>query len=180
MADLYGFSRETCARIWRAMLYVERHLYPREATAADWRRRPPRTYRRFELTATLNAGSSAAVTWEDGSTGEVTDPDKCCHGLAGETGEAAAAIVGDSVVWQVCKNPGQPVYAGTTAAAIPYGASSATINVSIEGQTRAVGCTVPTGAVSSGKKYPSGGLVFISHERGTWKIISFVTCEVSA
>jgi hypothetical protein len=53
--------------------------------------RLPRTYRRFTLTAQLDAGSSATVEWPDGTTGEVTDPDKCCWGLDGETGEAAAS-----------------------------------------------------------------------------------------
>ncbi len=181
MSDLFGFGAETVARIWRAILYVERQ-YLTAPGAGEPSRRPPRTYRRFTLTAQLDAGNSAAVEWEDGSMGEVWDRDTCCYGLEGETGEAVAAInpAGDAIEWQVTKSPGQPVYEGTAAVDIAAGAGTANVNATINGATRVVSCAVPSGAVSSGKKYPSGGRVFISHERGTWKIIVFVSCEVTA
>jgi hypothetical protein len=182
MTDLFGFGAEAVARIWRAVLYVERYLYPRHATDGNPPRRPPRTYRHFTLTEQLDAGGEADVTWDDDTTGTVYDRDTCCYGLEGETGEAGAFLneAGDAVEWRVTKNPGQPIYEGTAAAAISSSASTANINVSIDGSSRTVSAAVPSGAISSGKKYPSGGRLFISHERGTWKIIVFVTCEVAA
>jgi len=177
MANLYAFSRETVARIWRAVLYVERaFLAAGQPTARS--RRLPRTYRRFTLTETLNAGSSAAVTWSDDDTeGEVTDPDKCCYGLIGETGEAYAAPTDDGIEWRVSKNPGQPAYPGTLAADTT--SSPTTVNVTIEGETREVSCVLRM-LPATGKKYAAGTMVYVVHFRGQWHIVSVLDCTVTA
>ena len=176
MANLYAFSRETVARIWRAVLYVERaFLTAGQPTARS--RRLPRTYRRFTLTETLNAGSSAAVTWPDGSTGTVWDRDTCCWGLTGETGEAYAVGTGTGVEWRVSKNPGQGGYPGALKSDTT--SSPATVQITIEGQTREVSCVLRM-LPASGKKYAAGTKVYVLHFRGTWEIASVLSCTVSA
>jgi|LSQX01.3.fsa_nt_gb hypothetical protein len=174
MANLYAFSRETVARIWRAVLYVERaFLAAGQPTARS--RRLPRTYRRFTLTGTLNAGGSAAVTWPDDSTGTVWDRDTCCWGLTGETGEAYAVGTGTGVEWRVCKNPGQAVYHGwltehTTS-------SPAYVGVSISGKGLSLAANLrmlpPPGWV-----YLAGTGVYVGHSRGEWEIVSVLACPV--
>ena len=135
----------------------------------------PRTYRRFTLTETLNAGSSAAVEWEDGTTGEVHDPDTCCWGLAGETGEAAAyPDDDDGVQWRVVKNPGQAIYRGSLDNA---SSSSGDVDVSIsigEG-TRTVSAELYV-SPGEGMQWPEGAAVYVAHSRGSWLIISIGVC----
>ena len=145
-------------------------------------------HRFFELTEELSggAGSTADVKWlwwntedddfvDSGETGEVLDHLSNAWGLQGERGEAR--FLGGK--WVVIGNPGQPVYQGTAAANILSSHTIASINVDIDGATRSVTANVPTGAVSSGKKYASGGIVFIAHSRGAFRIVSFVSCEVA-
>ena len=176
MANLYAFSRETVARIWRAVLYVERaFLTAGQPTARS--RRLPRTYRRFTLTGTLSAGGSAAVTWPDDSTGTVYDRDKCCWGLEGETGEAYAVGTGTGVEWRVCKNPGQATYPGSLKSDTT--SSPTTVNVTIEGAVREVSCVL--GMIpATGKKYEAGTKVYVGHFRGEWHIVSVLACTVDA
>lgn len=176
MANLYAFSRETVARIWRAVLYVERaFLTAGQPTARS--RRLPRTHRRFTLTETLNAGSSAAVTWPDDSTGTVWDRDKCCYGLEGETGEAYAVATEDGIEWRVCKNPGQATYPGSLKSDTT--SSPTTVNVTIEGTVREVSCVL--GMIpATGKKYAAGTKVYVGHFRGEWHIVSVLACTVDA
>ena len=176
MANLYAFSRETVARIWRAVLYVERaFLTGGQPTARS--RRLPRTYRRFTLSETLNAGSSAAVTWPDDSTGTVWDRDTCCWGLTGETGEAHAVPTEDGIEWRVCKNPGQATYPGSLKSDTT--SSPTTVNVTIEGTVREVSCVL--GMIpATGKKYAAGTKVYVEHHRGEWHIVSVLACTVDA
>ncbi len=141
-----------------------------------------RTYRRFTLTATLDAGSSAAVEWEDENTGTVYDRDTCCWGLIGETGEAVLALnqAEDGVEWQVAKNPGQAVYEATTTAYISDSATTASVTITIGTASRTLTVDVPSGAISTDKQYPNSATVFVAHSRGDWKIVSFVVCEEDA
>lgn len=143
----------------------------------------------FELTAELSggAGQTAAVKWlwwnaeqgglaDSGQTGEVIDLLGAAWGLAGERGEARWL----GGLWVVSFNPGQPVYEGTANGDISATASTASIHVTIGGQTRTVTANVPDDAVGTGKKYTSGDRLFIAHSRGAWRIVSFVECEASA
>lgn len=178
MAEIFGFDRDGVGRIWRAVLFVERWLLRSGAEQDRPGRRLPRTYRRFTLTETLNAGSSAAVTWSDDDTaGEVTDPETCCYGLAGETGEAYAVGTETGVEWRVCKNPGQGGYPGALKSDTT--SSPATVQITIEGQTREVSCVLRM-LPASGKKYAAGTNVYVLHFRGTWEIASVLSCTVSA
>jgi hypothetical protein len=138
----------------------------------------PRTYRRFTLTEQLDAGSSAAVEWDDGTTGTVVDNDTRCWGLEGETGEAAAVATDDGdVEWRVTGNPGQPIYSGsldddTTS-------SPTDVVVSIEGNSRTVECELRK-LPASGMKYASGTDCFVGHSRGDWYIVAMLGCTVDA
>ena len=175
MADLYGFSAETVARFWRALLAVERYLLPNQATRPDGRpsRRPPRTYRQFTLTEQLDAGGSAAVTWPDDSTGTVTDANTAAWGLEGETGEAAAFPNGTGgVEWRITTNCGQAIYSGTLANDVTA-AGAVDVEISIDGDTRTLSAYMPA-APGSGKKWASGSTVFVGHFRGDWTIVSIV------
>ncbi len=173
MSDVWGLSAKAVARTEKAVLYVERHLYPKAPGAGEPSRRPPRTYRRFTLTSTLNAGGSASVTWEDGSTGTVYDLETCSFGLIGETGEAVACLNGQAVVWNVSKSPGNGIYYGTlNADATTTGSKAVTIDgKSLSAMLRA--------APGSGKKWASGAGLYVGHHRGSWEIISMVACPVS-
>jgi len=89
MAELFGFSHTSVARIWRAVLAVERYVLPRSAAlgAGERTRRPARSYRRFTLTSQLDGGESAEVEWDDSTTGTVMDPDTCCCGRSGRVSQ---------------------------------------------------------------------------------------------
>lgn len=142
--------------------------------------RLPRTYRRFTLTEQLNAGGSAEVEWDDGTTGEVVDPDTCCWGLEGETGEAAAfpSDTGDGVEWRVTKNPGQGIYEGTLNSDVTT-TGNTNVTIAIAGNNRTLSAYMPA-APGSGKKWASGSTVFVGHFRGEWKIVSIPACPVNA
>lgn len=178
--DLFAFSRDSIARIWRVVTAVERYLLARGAgdSSGQRSRRLPRTYRRFTLTAQLVAGGTAAVEWDDGTTGEVTDPDTCCWGLEGETGEAAAfpTSAGDGIEWQVTKNPGQAGYYGTFVADTT--ASPCNVSIDIDGDSRTVSCVLRR-LPGSGKKYASGAGCYVTHFRGEFAIMSVLDCAVS-
>lgn len=177
--DLFAFSRDSIARIWRAVTAVERYLLTRTAgdPAGQRSRRLPRTYRTFTLTANLDAAAaSPAVTWSDGTTGVVTDPEGACWGLVGEKGEAAAYADGDVIQWRVTKNPGSACYKGTFHAATT--SSPADVDVDIGGNTRTVSCILGR-TPTSGKKYASGGVCFVSAFAGVFYVIAVVDCEVA-
>lgn len=178
--DLYGFSRDSVARIWRAVQAVERYLLPKLA-APDGGSRPrrlPRTYRRFTLTEQLDAGGTATVEWSDESTGEVTDTETAAWGLEGETGEAAAYLDAGKVRWKVVKNPGQAVYKGTLVADVTA-AGDTDVSIEIDGQTRTLEAYMPA-SPGSGKKWAEGSTVFVGHFRGSWQIVSIVGCPVTS
>lgn len=181
MTELFGFSRSSVARIWRAVLAVERYLLARSTkdTAGQPARRLPRTYRRFTLTEQLDAGGSADVAWPDGSTGTVTDANTAAWGLEGETGEAAAYPDGSGgVEWRITTNPGQAIYEATLDNDVTA-AGDVDVSIGIGGNTRTLSAYMPA-APGSGKKWASGSPVFVGHFRGEWKIVSIVGCPVDA
>jgi hypothetical protein len=135
----------------------------------------PRRYRRFTLTETLNAGSDADVTWTDGTAGTVYDPDYCCYGLTGETGEAVRMRVDGEAKWVVTKNPGQPIYYGVFAGNVTT--SPTNVTIAIGGVDRTVSATVAI-TIPSGKKYASGVKCYVGHFRGAWHVVSVVACQV--
>lgn len=182
-----AFSQQAARRIADRVRAAE--ATPSDRTGHLVRRALPDDYRFFELSEELSggAGSTAAVKWlwwntedddfiDSGETGEVFDHLEVAWGLEGERGEAR--FLGGK--WVVSINPGQPFYEGTAAADISSSATTANVNVNIEGDTRVVQCNVPSGAISSGKKYASGGRLFMGHSRGAFRIFSFVSCEVTA
>lgn len=178
--DLYGFSRESVARIWRAVLAVERYVLPRSA-APDGNTRPrrlPRTYRRFVLTEQLDAGGTATVEWSDESTGEVRDTETAAWGLEGETGEAAAYLDAGKVRWKVVRNPGQGIYEATLDADVTA-AGDVNVSIEIDGQTRTLEAYMPA-SPGSGKKWAEGSTVYVGHSRGSWHIVSIVGCPVAS
>lgn len=201
MSDIiYGFSRDTVARFWRVILFVERNFLRQDKAGNERTRRPPRTYRRFRLLEQLDAGGSAQVEWfvphwvpppedpenppddyDDGTTGTVYARNWNFYGLPGEIGEASPAIgtAGD-LEWQVTQNPGQPVYPVLASADVASSSSTGTFTTSIDGEDVEVEVAVPGGAVPSGKKISTGDYGFISHSRGVWHLISLATCRASA
>jgi len=178
---LYGFSKDSVARIWRAVLAVERYLLAGRAARSgkERTRRPPRTYRRFALSAQLDAGSSAAVEWDDGSAGTVYTPNTNAYGLEGETGEAYPAV--DSagrIQWRVSQNPGQGVYKGSLAADATS-TGSVNVTITIDGMSRTVAAQLRADP-GTNKKWSSGATCYVGHFRGSWEIISITECPASA
>ncbi len=178
MAELFGFNRDGLARVWRAVLAVERYVLPRRADQAggDRTRRPPRTYRRFTLTEQLDAGNDATVEWDDGTTGTVYDRDTCCWGLEGETGEAAPYPNddGDGIEWRVTKNPGQGIYKGTLADA-ETAAGDVNVEIAIDGSTITLSAAL-AGDPGTDMQWPDGATVFVGHFRGDWVIVAIWAC----
>jgi len=136
-----------------------------------------RTYKRFTLTETLNAGSHAYVTWPDGSIGIVYDYDTCCWGLTGEQGEAylTSDTSGNGFQWIVCKNPGQGCYYG----ALTNDTTSSPCNVLITiASTELTLSCVMRRPPDVGEKYAATTGVYVGHFRGSWEIVSILECAV--
>lgn len=183
MADRgVAFSKSTARRIVDAVRDAE--ATPLDLTGADLLfPRRPRCYRPFELTEQLNAGGDADVKWliwnttsdgliDTGLTGEVTDHLVRAYGLIGERGEA----VWHGGKWLVLTSPGQGIYYGTLAANTT--SSPANVTVAIGGTNRTVSCVLRA-TPASGKKYASGTKVYVGHFRGSWEIVSILSCTVS-
>ena len=193
MANLYAFSRETVARIWRAVLYVERaFLTAGQPTARS--RRLPRTYRTFELAEALAAGqddelAKAAVKWlawdsaegeytDSGETGEVVDTLGICWGVEGDRGVASPRGVKDAApIWEIVQNPGKPRLFGRLDGDLSAG-SSATMSI-WEGSTLADSgrnVTVYDWFLPTGKKLTYGAKVAAVWNSGKWYVDTTDTC----
>jgi hypothetical protein len=176
VANRKTYSSEARRRINRAVRREEARIDGRELPGPPVGDGPlPRTYRPFTLTEQLDAGSSAAVEWDDGTTGEVHDTDTCCWGLAGETGEAAAyPDDDDGVQWRVVKNPGQGIYRGSLdSAAGSTGATDVSISIAGEDVTLSAMLRANPG---TGMQWPIGATVYVGHFRGSWEIVSITSC----
>ena len=139
----------------------------------------PRTYRRFKLTERLDAGGSAEVEWlHDESEGEVHDPDVCCWGLPGETGEAYAhATDDDEPEWRVSKNPGQAIYPAEAKDTV-YAGDTGAFEIEIDGATVDLDAEL-RGALGPSEYLNEGDGVYIGHFRGSWYVVSFIDCAES-
>lgn len=183
MADRgVAFSRSTARRIVDAVRDAE--ATPIDLTGIDMLAVPPRPrrYRQFELAETLSAGGTANVNWlqwnttqdglvYDGVVGEVTDHLVRAYGLEGERGEA----VWHGGKWLVLTSPGQGIYYGTLAADTTT--SPTNVTIAIGGSNRTVSCVLRA-TPASGKKYASGTKVYVGHFRGSWEIVSVLSCTV--
>jgi len=183
-----AFGHETARRIVDKTRQDEATPTDRTGQAAR-RDLLPRDYREFELAEELSGGkgSTAAVKWlwwhvdsedfiDSSETGEVYDHTGNAYGLEGEIGDAR--FLGGK--WVINRNPGRPVYDVTASGDISAGSSTGDFTATIDGTSRTVEASIPSGAIPTGKKIASGTAGFVSNSGGTFHLISLAECRDDA